>query len=231
MVGSASRWDEDRRLDVPLHVVVLGSSLVVYPAAGFPVMAKRNGAMLAIVNREETELDGYADLVLHDEIGQVISSVPMVQAVAVPRQVCKMENVAVQAPKSGTGAVLGAIAGGVVGHALGDGGARAATTMIGMVGGTVLGDRMEQAGDAQVQTIQRCETQHMVENQIKGYRVTYEYAGKQYVVEWPTDPGPSIALQVLPKASRQAVPGTPYLGVQPAPLPVNAPVDTSASSP
>ncbi|MDZ4371359.1 MAG: Sir2 family NAD-dependent protein deacetylase [Phenylobacterium sp.] len=55
--------------------LVLGSSLVVYPAAGFPVMAKRNGAMLAIVNREETELDPYADLVLHDEIGPVMSEV------------------------------------------------------------------------------------------------------------------------------------------------------------
>ena len=54
--------------------LVLGSSLVVYPAAGFPVMAKRNGATLAIVNREETELDGYADLVLHDEIGPVMTA-------------------------------------------------------------------------------------------------------------------------------------------------------------
>ncbi|TAJ71408.1 MAG: NAD-dependent deacetylase [Phenylobacterium sp.] len=53
--------------------LVLGSSLVVYPAAGFPVMAKRNGAVLAIVNRESTELDPYADLVLHDEIGPVMT--------------------------------------------------------------------------------------------------------------------------------------------------------------
>jgi len=53
--------------------LVLGSSLVVYPAAGFPVMAKRNGAALAIVNREETELDPYADLVLHDELGPVMT--------------------------------------------------------------------------------------------------------------------------------------------------------------
>lgn len=53
--------------------LVLGSSLVVYPAAGFPVMAKRNGAVLAIVNREPTELDPHADLVLHDEIGPVMS--------------------------------------------------------------------------------------------------------------------------------------------------------------
>jgi NAD-dependent deacetylase len=54
--------------------LVLGSSLVVYPAAGFPVIAKRNGARLAIVNREETEIDPYADLVLHDEIGPVMTA-------------------------------------------------------------------------------------------------------------------------------------------------------------
>jgi len=53
--------------------LVLGSSLVVYPAAGFPLMAKRNGARLAIVNREPTEQDAYADLVLHDEIGPALS--------------------------------------------------------------------------------------------------------------------------------------------------------------
>jgi NAD-dependent deacetylase len=53
--------------------LVLGSSLVVYPAAGFPLLAKRNGARLAIVNREPTDQDGYADLVLHDEIGPVMS--------------------------------------------------------------------------------------------------------------------------------------------------------------
>jgi NAD-dependent deacetylase len=55
--------------------LVLGSSLVVYPAAGFPIMAKRNGARLAIVNREPTEQDMLADLVLHDEIGPLMSEV------------------------------------------------------------------------------------------------------------------------------------------------------------
>jgi NAD-dependent deacetylase len=54
--------------------LVLGSSLVVYPAAGFPLMARRNGAKLAIVNREATELDAYADLVLHDEIGPAMTA-------------------------------------------------------------------------------------------------------------------------------------------------------------
>ena len=55
--------------------LVLGSSLVVYPAAGFPALARRNGARLAIVNREPTDLDGLADLVLHDEIGPAMSGV------------------------------------------------------------------------------------------------------------------------------------------------------------
>jgi NAD-dependent deacetylase len=54
--------------------LVLGSSLVVYPAAGFPLHAKRNGARLVIVNREATEQDRYADLVLHEEIGPLMSA-------------------------------------------------------------------------------------------------------------------------------------------------------------
>jgi NAD-dependent deacetylase len=49
--------------------LVLGSSLVVYPAAGFPRLAERNGAKLVIVNREPTEQDDIADLVIHAGIG------------------------------------------------------------------------------------------------------------------------------------------------------------------
>lgn len=52
--------------------LVLGSSLVVYPAAGFPLMAKRCGAKLAIINREPTDQDAIADLVLHAEIGSTL---------------------------------------------------------------------------------------------------------------------------------------------------------------
>ncbi len=54
--------------------VAAGSSLVVHPAASFPVVAKRNGARLAIVNREPTELDELADLVLNVEIGPTLGA-------------------------------------------------------------------------------------------------------------------------------------------------------------
>ncbi len=54
--------------------IVLGSSLVVYPAAGFPELAKRNGATLTIVNREPTGLDDLADLVIHQGIGDTLGA-------------------------------------------------------------------------------------------------------------------------------------------------------------
>ena len=53
--------------------LVLGSSLVVYPAASLPRIAKDNGATLVIINHQPTDLDGLADLVIRDEIGDTLS--------------------------------------------------------------------------------------------------------------------------------------------------------------
>ena len=53
--------------------LAIGSSLVVYPAAGFPLLAKKNGARLVIINRDATDLDDYADLVINDDIGGTLS--------------------------------------------------------------------------------------------------------------------------------------------------------------
>lgn len=55
--------------------IAIGSSLVVYPAAGFPELAKRNGAALVIINLQETGLDGMADLVLRQPIGETLGEV------------------------------------------------------------------------------------------------------------------------------------------------------------
>jgi len=72
MPERAMRRAEQLTLDCDLFLAV-GSSLVVWPAAGFPLMAKRNGARLAIINREATEFDEIADLVVHEDIGTVLS--------------------------------------------------------------------------------------------------------------------------------------------------------------
>ena len=55
--------------------IAVGSSLVVYPAAGFPEIAKRNGASLAIVNRDPTPLDDLADVVVNRPIGAALGTV------------------------------------------------------------------------------------------------------------------------------------------------------------
>ncbi len=55
--------------------ITIGSSLVVFPAAGFPVVAKEQGARLVILNRDPTDLDPLADLVLNTEIGPTLERV------------------------------------------------------------------------------------------------------------------------------------------------------------
>jgi len=55
--------------------IVLGSSLTVYPAAGFPHLARRNGAVLVIVNQQPTDLDGVADVVINESIGATMEAV------------------------------------------------------------------------------------------------------------------------------------------------------------
>lgn len=54
--------------------IAIGSSLVVWPAAGFPMMARNAGARLVIINREPTEQDDVADLVIRHDIGEALGS-------------------------------------------------------------------------------------------------------------------------------------------------------------
>ena len=53
--------------------LTIGTSLVVYPVAGFPKLAKEIGAKLIIINNEPTDYDHIADLVIHEQIGEVFS--------------------------------------------------------------------------------------------------------------------------------------------------------------
>jgi len=72
MPEEAMRRAQTESLAADLFLAI-GSSLVVWPAAGFPALAKRNGARLVIINREATEFDDMADLVVHDDIGDVLA--------------------------------------------------------------------------------------------------------------------------------------------------------------
>ena len=137
-------------------------------------------------------------LALAQEVGKVISSVQVIQQVSVPRQVCSQEQVAVQQNKSGAGAAMGAIAGGVLGNQIGGGNGKAAATALGIFGGAIFGNNIEGAPVPQTQTVQNCMTQNIIENRVTGYNVTYEFNGKQYNVQLPRDPGPTIKLNITP---------------------------------
>jgi uncharacterized protein YcfJ len=134
------------------------------------------------------------------EVGRVISSTPVIQQVAVPRQVCSNQPMVVQQPNTGAGGVIGGLAGGALGNQIGHGSGRAAATILGVVGGALLGNQIESNNSAaQVQNFQNCTTQTYYENRTVGYNVAYEYAGRQYNVQMPNDPGPTVQLDVTPR--------------------------------
>jgi uncharacterized protein YcfJ len=132
------------------------------------------------------------------ETAKVISATPVVTQV--PHQVCQQVAVAVPEPKSGAGAVMGALAGGAVGNALSHGAGNAATTALGVVGGAILGDRIE-GQNASVQAMPQCSEQLM---QVTMYQVEYELNGQRYTTQMAQDPGKTLAVQVAPTASPMA---------------------------
>ena len=143
------------------------------------------------------------------EWARVISSTPVIQQVTVPRQVCNTEQAVVQQQKSGAGALMGAIAGGAMGNAVGGGSGKTAATVLGIIGGAVVGDNIEGAPPAQVQNVQHCRMQNFYESRTVGYNVAYEYAGKQYSVQMPQDPGQRILLQITPVVTNGSMPPPP----------------------
>jgi hypothetical protein len=140
--------------------------------------------------------------------------------------------VEVQRPTSGAGALLGAIAGAALGNASGGNYSdRAAASAVGAIGGAILGDHVEGSGETQVRDVQRCGTQTSYENRVVGYNVVYEFGGKQYTVQMPQDPGPTIALQVapvgaanLPAQNYSTVQAPPQVVYEPSPVVITRPV-------
>lgn len=167
------------------------------------------------------------------EMGRVISTKPVIHQMQVPQQVCSQVPVAVAEPKTGAGAVMGAIAGGAVGSTLGQGGGNAAATALGLVGGAILGDKIE-GQNTVVQNTTSCVVQLMTHSTTV-YQVEYEYAGRRYSVELPYDPGPTLALNVSPAVSAPPAGYAPPAAYPPpvgaVPPPMSAPTTVMAPPP
>ncbi len=128
--------------------------------------------------------------------GIVVSSTPVVQKVIVPKQVCTTTTMQYSQPTGG-GALLGAVVGGAIGNQFGKGDGRAVATVIGVLGGSFVGNQIE----AQNQyPTQHCRTENVVENRTVAQTVVYDYAGQRYSVQMPAEgdwrPGVHLALHV-----------------------------------
>jgi len=183
-------------------------------------MKNRNISFLTIVLGLTTSISALAV-----EQAKVISSTPVVEQVSVPQSSCATVPVVTHEAPSGAGAVLGAIAGGAIGSAVGQGAGNAAATALGVMGGAIVGNNIE-SSKATVQNGQQCTTQYTVQSRVTHYNVVYEYAGKQYNVQMPSDPGASLNIEVSPVQSQAPA----YVGNVPPPGSAPAQVVTSTQT-
>jgi uncharacterized protein YcfJ len=103
-------------------------------------------------------------------------------------------------PGVGGRTLLGGIIGGVIGHQFGSGRGRDAATIAGTVIGANVGyDSARRVyGDREEEVVKRCEVRYedQYEERIDGYRVTYEYNGREYTTRMPYDPGEKMRVRV-----------------------------------
>jgi uncharacterized protein YcfJ len=145
------------------------------------------------------------------QYARVIDVDPIVSHVRVdtPQRDCWDETRVVESyPQAGfdvqTGAptLIGAVVGGVVGHQFGHGSGRDAATVAGTLIGAAVGRNtaIRAAGPvhAEERTVQRCAVRYEErwEDRVDGYRVRYEYNGREYVTQLPYDPGNRLRIQV-----------------------------------
>ena len=144
----------------------------------------------------------YRDDGHHAQYARVISSRPIIETrlVSRPQRECWEETTHYEnRGHDATAAIIGAVAGGVVGNRFGEGKGKDAMTVAGALLGASIGhDAGRRGGAAYPVTEQRCRVSHerYREEHVTGYRVSYRYHGRVYTTRMPYDPGERIRVQV-----------------------------------
>ncbi len=150
-----------------------------------------------------------AQAVEFEDTGRVVRVTPLAEQVNRPRQECRTEYVQVpqQQQRSAGGAIIGGIAGALLGNQVGGGSGRSVATAAGAIGGALVGDRVDnngnQMGGMQEQAVRQCRTVDHWESRNNGYEVTYDYRGRNYTSIMAQDPGERIRLRVSVEPLRQ----------------------------
>lgn len=146
----------------------------------------------------------------HDRDGdyaRVLRVEPLVHRVryTVPVEKCWTEERVSAGRRQGDGgaAIVGGAIGAILGHSIGDGRGRAATTLGGAVIGAAIGNEIGKSGDRnyrepRYEQVQRCRTSYeeRFDERVDGYRVTYEYNGRRQVTQLPYDPGRRLRVAI-----------------------------------
>ena len=153
----------------------------------------------------------------YQDYARVKNVTPEYQRVNTPRQECSNEYVpsngygrerSSSSDRSYTGTVVGGVAGALLGSRFGKGKGTTAATAVGAIAGAVIGDKVQGAGvfgsqndgyadhDNSYRQVQRCRTVEHYENRLTGYRVVYEYAGRNYTTVMQNQPGRQIPVSV-----------------------------------
>ncbi len=146
---------------------------------------------------------------------QVLSVTPVKETVTTPKQTCHDVTVTHKKPVRDehkiAGSLLGAVAGGVIGHQFGGGHGKQLATIAGAAAGGYTGHQVQgalQDGDTYTTTEKRCKTEHDKVEKTIGYDVTYKIGDQQGKVRMDQQPGSQIPLddkgQLLLPAPKQA---------------------------
>lgn len=135
------------------------------------------------------------------QYAQVVSATPIKETVKTPRKECRNVTVTHRRPVQDenrlTGSVLGAVAGGVIGHQFGGGRGKDVATVVGALGGGYAGNQVQgamQERDTYTSTQQRCKTVYDKSEKMLGYDVTYRIGEEQGKIRMDNDPGSRIPL-------------------------------------
>jgi uncharacterized protein YcfJ len=140
------------------------------------------------------------------ENARVRSSTPVYAEVQVPRTECTAQTVVTEKPASAdkpnlVGAGLGAVAGGLLGHTVGGGSGKTAATAVGAVAGAFVGnDLANRSANAHAERapaeVQNCKTVKETQSRLVGYRVRYEYGGREFESMVRGEPGKTLPVRV-----------------------------------
>ena len=135
------------------------------------------------------------------QYAQVVSATPIKETVKTPRKECRNVTVTHRRPVQDenrlTGSVLGAVAGGVIGHQFGGGRGKDVATVVGALGGGYAGNQVQgamQERDTYTSTQQRCKTVYDKSEKMLGYDVTYKIGDQHGKIRMENDPGTRIPL-------------------------------------